>query len=80
MKCVGWAGKSAGPRRDTVGNSVCHRVRSRVSLCGICGGQIGTWKGLSPSTSVFPCQFHSTCDPLHGKMKKPHHLHHWVAQ
>jgi hypothetical protein len=30
-----------------------------------------------PSTSVFPCQFHSTGAPLKWKSrKKPHHLHH----
>jgi hypothetical protein len=23
-----------------------------------------------PSTSVFPCQYHSTCTPLLGKIKK----------
>ena len=35
---------------------------------------------FSPSTSVFPCQFHSTVAPLLGKMKKTNllslHLHH----
>ena len=46
------------------------RVRSRVALCGICGGQCGTWTGFSPSTSVFLCQFHSTGAPLHRKVKK----------
>jgi hypothetical protein len=36
---------------------------------------------FSPSTSVFPCQFHSTCVPLHGKRKKKtNHFHYSVAQ
>jgi hypothetical protein len=56
------------------------RVRSRVSLCGIYGGQSGTGTGFSWNTSVFPCQFHSTGAPLHGKAKKINHLHHRVAQ
>jgi hypothetical protein len=46
------------------------RVRSRVSPCGIFRGQSGTGSGFSPSTSVFPWQFHSTGAPLLGKMKK----------
>jgi hypothetical protein len=46
------------------------RVRSRVSPCGIRGGQGGTETGFSPSTSVLLCQIHSTRAPLLGKMKK----------
>jgi hypothetical protein len=46
------------------------RVRSRVSPCGICGGQSGTGTGFSPSNSVFPCEFHSICAALLGKGQK----------
>jgi len=33
------------------------------SPCGICGGQCGTWTGLSQSTLLFPCHYHSASAP-----------------
>ena len=35
-------------------------VQSQASQDGICSVRSGTGTGLSPSTSVVPCQYHST--------------------
>ena len=41
-------------------------VRSQVTPCGICGGQVALGQNFS-STSVFPCQYHATSDPQKKK-------------
>jgi hypothetical protein len=49
-------------------------VHASVSSCEICGGQSGTRTSFSLSSSIYPCQYHSTI-PLHthhlGMNKRP---------
>jgi hypothetical protein len=67
MSAIGRAMAQAVSRRPPTAEV---RVGSQVSPCGICGGQSGTGTGFSTSSSVFPCQFHSTDAPLLGKGQK----------
>jgi hypothetical protein len=64
---VGRAMAQAVSRRPLIAEN---RLRSRVSVCVICGGQSGTGTSFSPSTLVFPCQFLSTGAILLVKITK----------
>jgi hypothetical protein len=75
--CCGRATAQAVSRRPPTADT---RFRTRVGPCGICGGQSGTGTGFYPSTSVFPCQFHSIGAPLDVKTKKTNNFHHRVEQ
>ena len=59
------------------------RVRSQVNV-GFVVDKVALGQGFSPSTSVFPCQYHSTGATLLVKMKKTDHislqLHYRVVQ
>jgi hypothetical protein len=45
-------------------NEKAKQSEVRGTNTGQVGGRSGTGTGFSPSTSVFPCQFHYTCAPL----------------
>jgi hypothetical protein len=70
LKLYTWKGRAMAQAVSRRPPTTEARVRSPVSPCGICGGQSGTGTGFSSSTSVFPCQFHSTGAPLLGKGQK----------
>ena len=39
------------------------RVQYQANICGICGGQITSEEFISPSISIFLCQYDSTDVP-----------------
>jgi hypothetical protein len=60
------------PQRPGFGSGSVH--------VGFVVDQVALGQVFPQSTSVSPCQFHSTGAPLQGKAKKKNNLHHRVAQ
>jgi hypothetical protein len=48
---------------DAMVQAVNSRQGFQLSACDICVCRSGTWTGLSPSTLVLPCHYHSTNAP-----------------
>jgi hypothetical protein len=46
------------------------RVRARVNPVGLCDGKSDTGTGFSLSSSVFPCQYHSTMGTMSSTFPK----------
>jgi hypothetical protein len=74
MKRLGRAMAQAVSRLPPIAES---RVFSWVSSCEICGGQSVTGAGLSPSSSVLPCQYHSTVLHTHTSYWGEKYVRQW---